>query len=246
MTNILLVGAGFSKNWGAPVTTEVFQALIADPEVRGNHQIHTLLWQNRRNFENALAALQRNFRQNPQTHREPLMLMQRAMLRVFERINGIFRNQDFELHQDRLTVDRNRTVVEFLAKFDAIFTLNQDLLLEIHYFDHAHNQFTNRRWNGVSIPGMAPVGAGEFGGAAWSGRTWTPNDDFAIHGNAQPYFKLHGSTNWKGTGDNADVMIMGGGKQEAIQAIPVLRRYQEFFSEYGRRGDTVPTRSDPQ
>lgn len=240
MTNILLLGAGFSKNWGAPITSEFFQALIADPEVRANEAIRSLLWRNRRNFENALAQLQDSFRHNPQANREPLLLMQRALLRIFERINRIFRNQDFELHQERLTVDRNRTVVEFLAKFEAIFTLNQDLLLEIHYLDHAGNQTTNRRWNGNSVPGVQPTGGVETG-APFSGRIWTPNGDYTIPRNTQPYFKLHGSTNWKYTGANEDIMIMGGGKDEAIQANPVLQPLQEYFTGYMRRGDTRVT-----
>ena len=153
MANILLLGAGFSANWGAPVTSGVFNALIADPEVRGDRPMHDLLWRNRGNFENALAALQENFRRDQQMQREPLLLMQRAIQRTFERINGIFTRQSFEL-QDGQPIDRNRTVVEFLAKFDAIFTLNQDFLLEIHYFDHTHNVQTNRRWNGGCVPGM--------------------------------------------------------------------------------------------
>ena len=36
-------------------------------------------------------------------------------------------------------------------------------------------------------------------------------------------------------------MIMGGGKAEAIQAIPVLNRYQDILVEYARRGDTRVT-----
>lgn len=238
MTSILLLGAGFSANWGAPVTSEVFNALIADPEVQRNKSMCDLLWQNRKNFENALAQLQHNARQDPQRHRDQLLLMQQVLERVFGRINEIFRRQDFELHQDRLTQDRNRTVKEFLAKFDAIFTLNQDLLLEIHYFDAAHNQLTNRRWTGGCVPGMTPTGQGAFGGAVWSGRVWTPSEDFTIPQRAQPFIKLHGSTNWKDTGANADLMIMGGGKAEAIQAIPVLRRYHEYFAEHVQRADT--------
>ncbi len=240
MINILLLGAGFSKNWGAPITSEFFQVLIANPEVRANQRIHTLLWQNRSNFENALAQLQSNFRQNPQMNREPLLFMQQAMLQVFERMNSIFRRQDFELHQERLTLDRSRTVVEFLAKFDAIFTLNQDLLLEIHYLDRICNQTTNGRWNGSSMPGMRPTGIGESG-APWSSRTWMPSEDYTIPQNSQPFFKLHGSTNWKDIGENADIMIMGGGKEDTIQAIPVLKRLQDFFTDHARRGETRVT-----
>lgn len=54
---------------------------------------------------------------------------------------------------------------------------------------------------------------------------------------AQPYYKLHGSTNWKLAGD-ADIMVLGGGKAEAINAMPVLRRYHDEFTQCVTRGDT--------
>lgn len=232
MGNILLLGAGFSKNWGAPIASEFFAALIADHEIRGNQQVHALLWANRTNFENALAQLQQNYRQNQRANSEPLLIMQRAMVRVFERMNNIFKGQDFEPHQDRFTVDRSRTVVELLAKFEAIFTLNQDLLLEIHYFDQHHGLTTSRRWNGGSLPGMQPVGQLVDSAAPWSGRVWTPTNQFTVNSGSQPYYKLHGSTNWRDSGENSELMILGGGKGGAIQAIPVLHQYQQIFSEY--------------
>jgi len=238
MQNILLLGAGFSKNWGAPVASEFFTALIADEEVQRNQPMLDLLWRNRKNFEDALAHVQQNYRQNMQTNREPLLLFLRAMLRIFDRMTAIFKKQDFEVWQQGLTVDRSRHVVEFLAKFDAIFTLNQDLLLEIHYFDKHHNTSTNRRWGSNALPGMTPVGQETEQGRPWSSRIWKPEGDFNISINVQPYFKLHGSRNWR-TSDNAeDIIIMGGGKDAAIRQFPVLQRYQELFADYVKRSDT--------
>lgn len=238
MGNILLLGAGFSKNWGAPVASEFFTALIADPEVQRNGRVHALLWEKRTNFEYALAQLQRDHRENPQANKEPLLVIQGAMVRVFEQMNSIFKHQDFELHHDRLVLYRERTVVEFLAKFDAIFTLNQDLLLEIHYFDQNAGLMTSRRWNGGSLPGMVPIGQPTYPAQPWSSRYWKPSGDFAIPKNAQPYFKLHGSTNWKGSDENDELMILGGGKAAVINAIPVLSWYQQMFSHYVEEGRT--------
>ncbi len=91
------------------------------------------------------------------------------------------------------------------------------------------------------MPGMTAVGRADFGGAKVSGRIWNPTDDFAVPNNAQPIYKLHGSINWKGTGPDTDMVIMGGGKPEAIQAIPVLRHYHEIFGQEVRRGGTRVT-----
>jgi len=233
MKNILLLGAGFSKNWGAPVASEFFNALIADAEVRTDKRIHDLLWSFRRtNFEDALEQLQLAFLQNPAANREPLLLLQRAISRVFERINNIFRRQDFELHQERLTQDRTRTVRDFLTKFDAIFTLNQDLLLEIHYFDQYHGLLAGkRRWNGGSLPGLKAVGPITESTAPWSSRIWTPSGDLRVQQSSQLFFKLHGSTNWRGADSNAELMILGAGKRGAIGEIQLLDQYQRILAD---------------
>lgn len=238
MANILLLGAGFSKNWGAPVASEFFTALIADEEIQRNPQMLELLWRNRTNFEEALAQLQHSYRQNKEANREPLQLFLRAMLQIFDRTTTIFKRQDFEVWQEGLTVDRSRRVVEFLAKFDAIFTLNQDLLLEIHYFDQHHNTSTSRRWGSNALPGMTAAGQETEQGRPWSSRIWKPEGDFNISNNVQPYFKLHGSRNWRTSENTEDIIIMGGGKDAAIRQFPVLQRYQALFAEYVKRPDT--------
>jgi hypothetical protein len=85
-----------------------------------------------------------------------------------------------------------------------------------------------------------PAGA-TANGAAWSGRTWNPGGEVGIPNQSQPYYKLHGSSNWKDTGSNADMMIMGGGKPDAIRAIPILQRYQDALTEHCRQGGTRMT-----
>jgi hypothetical protein len=45
-------------------------------------------------------------------------------------------------------------VIEFLSKFDAIFTLNQDTLLEYHYAQHVPLR-SNNRYQGFEFPGPA-------------------------------------------------------------------------------------------
>ncbi len=237
MVNILLLGAGFSKNWGAPVTSEFFHALIADTEVRGNQRIHDLLWSRRTNFEDALAGLQEAYAQNREANREPLWILQRAISRVFDKINNIFKRQDFELYQEHLTLNRIRSARWFLSRFDAIFTLNQDLLLEIHYFDQNHGASGERHWNGGSLPGLQPVGQ-PSSTAPWSSRIWTPTSDLNVQQGSQPYYKLHGSTNWKSIDGNDELMIMGTGKLRAIRENPLLDKYHHTFADFIRQAGT--------
>jgi hypothetical protein len=55
----------------------------------------------------------------------------------------------------------------------------------------------------------------------------------------QPYFKLHGSTNWIGGPDSQDrLLIMGGNKAVEINQCPLLSWYNQRLREYVSRPDT--------
>src|SRR5271155_1866007 len=63
--------------------------------------------------------------------KERLDRLQTAIVAMFEKLNAALeRRINFEFSQERRFL-----VAEFLARFDAIFGLNQDLLLELHYED---------------------------------------------------------------------------------------------------------------
>lgn len=235
MSNVLLLGAGFSKNWGAPLAAEVFNSLIADREVRANAAIRDLLFQHQRTdgFEGALGALQNEFARSPDRARDHLLLLQGAVSRVFGRINTALGRKQLDGAQDRFVQDRERQVGRFLTKFDYIFTLNQDLLLEMHYFGQGMELMGDPgRWAGGGSPGLVAEGTISDHLFPIAGRLWMPGDplNVSVEARIQPYFKLHGSTNWRIT-DRRELMIMGGGKARNIREIPILQRYQEIFSE---------------
>jgi hypothetical protein len=93
------------------------------------------------------------------------------------------------------------SVIDFLARFDAIFTLNQDLLLEMHYLDV---ELANRRqWNGIqwsgvrALPGAAhagtPLGRREMLDQRRTTVQEAPTDDrkwVAAHHQASRIFEL--------------------------------------------------------
>jgi SIR2-like domain len=49
-----------------------------------------------------------------------------------------------------------------------------------------------------------------------------------IQRSVQPYFKLHGSSNWKDE-SGEPVLIMGSAKSGAIERFPVLKAYHDSF-----------------
>jgi hypothetical protein len=234
VTHVLLTGAGFSRNWGGWLANEAFEYLIGSPEI-DNHIRH-LLWTHKSRgggFEEALAELrqQYNLRKDERT-KKPLDDLQAAIVGMFSYMNQAFDGTQFEPQNKMEYLIRS-----FLNRFDAIFTLNQDLLLERHYLDGNIALSQPRRWNGWQLPGVKPFNpnAQGFDPTPAPARMQTPDDpaNFKEQPGAQPYYKLHGSTNWiGGGGGQARLLIMGGNKAVEIGQYPLLAWYHRQFDEY--------------
>jgi len=238
MTHILLTGAGFSRNWGGWLASEAFEYLLGRREVSRNPYLKGLLWRNQPagGFENALAVVQTDFIRDPASNTAHLQDIQSAVTRMFADMNkGYFDDINFEFQQTR-----ERKVATFLTRFDAIFTLNQDLLIEHHYCDQDISLTSSGRWGSSELPGMRPIhNPGATNPNSWSQRTWmpAPPDEFTLDHRCQPYFKLHGSSNWHEV-HGAPMLIMGGNKIREIQLSPVLSWYHQQFEERLYQADT--------
>ncbi len=152
MIPYLLLGAGFSRNWGGWLASEVFEYLLGRPEVVENEKLRRILWdsQPKGGFEYALEALQARHITGDDNATACLEALQAAVIAMFndmnEGFNGIvdweFSNQvDFQ-------------IATFLTKFEAIFTLNQDLLVKRHYLSATPELRRKDRWDGVAMPGL--------------------------------------------------------------------------------------------
>jgi hypothetical protein len=71
-----------------------------------------------------------------------------AILGIFNGMNNAMLSQQFELNNDIAF-----SVRAFLERFDAVFTLNQDALLEAQYIPQAGS-----RWSGKEMPGTKSFG----------------------------------------------------------------------------------------
>src|SRR5450830_138231 len=106
MADYILLGAGFSRNWGGWLATEAFEYLLGCPEVVGNPSIGSLLWKHQATggFEAALAEARNNHVLDPHTHLETLIGLQDAISRMFQDMNdAILGIVNFEFqHQSRV------------------------------------------------------------------------------------------------------------------------------------------------
>lgn len=231
MANYLLIGAGFSRNWGGWLATEAFEYLLGCPEITQNSNLRELLWrhQPQGGFESALAELQVEFYRNPQAVEPTLHYLQNAISNMFRDMNsGLIERKIWEFQGN---IDRQ--ITPFLTRFDAIFSLNQDLLLEHYYTNDNISLIGKRKWNGAQLPGMRLVRNNEaLDNSSWSQSTWHPEKEeaFKIDKNSQPIFKLHGSSNWSHA-DGRPMLIMGGAKAHSIEQTPILKWYADNFEE---------------
>ena len=218
MSTVLLLGAGFSRNWGGWLASEAFEYLLGCPEVLADPELRDLLWRAQPNggFEAALAEVQQAFIRDHQANTGRLLALQAAVARMFEDMNRGYGEQRFEFQQHQAALLRT-----MLVKFDAIFTLNQDLLLEQHYLNE-NISLSDRRWDGWVIPGTRLDGLG---------RVPLAPENFTLHDRLQPYFKLHGSCDWRDP-VRGSLMIMGGRKAQEIQFHQLLVWYFEQLERY--------------
>lgn len=228
----MLLGAGFSRNWGGWLASEAFEYLIGCPEIIANSHVRQLLWQCKDNggFEAALAEVQHAWLQNPKENLPHLNVLQAAIERMFFDMNTAFLDHsDLEFQNSQARMLRRAMV-----HFDAIFTLNQDLLLEHRYLNDNIALTIPGRWNGFQLPGLTPRTSRYFPHAtSIANRDWIPVEPagFRVAPQLQPYFKLHGSCNWIHPSGNP-LLVMGGNKEREIRLHPILDWYHHQFDEY--------------
>jgi hypothetical protein len=191
-----------------------------------------LLWRSKEaggGFEDTLADLQNDADvEGKRRHRD----LTAALVGMFNAMSAGFRNRRFEFRDPPQVDLMLRT---FLEPFDAIFTLNQDTLIELHYFPTPGG-----RWNGYDTPGTKLTNSNTSGNPASFQRTALREPDpanFALAPRTQPYIKLHGSCNWNNgpTGDR--ILVMGGQKAVAIDQFPLLTWYHRKFHSFLTRPD---------
>lgn len=238
MTYILLLGAGFSRNYGGwladELTGDIMGRVSHDPELLKHLQ-------DQNGFEAALEAVRGLYKQDPghRVNAQRFFTLQDAISASFAEMNAVFEARG---HMEFQNGNASRYVNTFLARFDAIFTLNQDLLLELLYKPRDFNEYSGREWQGIDLPGMSYVAKDGDQDEIWIPTAGTTA--FDPRPGCQPVVKLHGSVKWLGIGDRPSsrdsaerMLIIGTNKAGDIERSRVLSRYfQKFKEELARAG----------
>jgi hypothetical protein len=227
MTRILLTGAGFSRNWGGWLASEAFEYVLGRPEV--SEELRRLLWEDHTRgygFEDTLGKLQRLHKEEGDQAAAVLVNeFTMALVAMFNEMNAGLSRAELEWQ-----TDNSMMVKPFLAQFDYIFSLNQDLLLECHYF----TQFPiGSKFAGAQTPGLKPFNPSPLiSPEAPQHAKWTPDyNALRLNAGQQPYIKLHGSSNWLRGGPEPRLLVLGGSKSVEIAQDPLLTWYHQVFRD---------------
>jgi hypothetical protein len=177
-------------------------------------------------FEAALSDIQGAYLHGKgATEKANLDQLQAAIRSMFRDMDRGFAARHFEFQNDLAYLVRT-----FLIRFDAIYSLNQDGLPELHYLNGNVQLGSSGRWNGWQLPGMRLIPDPQRHPLDKTPLPlWTPEPSaFSIADKHQPFVKLHGSHNWV-TGDGEQLLVLGADKAKTIASNAVLRWYFELF-----------------
>lgn len=225
---VLLLGAGFSRNWGGLLANEIGGRMMAHAAVKARPALGPLIL-SEPTFEDALEKT----RASPYIA-EDARAMETALQSAFDEMDQGYKNP----HPPVLSA----TINEFIAKFcpgsvgqgtGYVFSLNQDLLLERIYGtipDRQKLTMPGTRWSGQtpSFPaGDESIPAASLTDPATEAPQLLRNFN---------YIKLHGSINWRSS-DGTSSLVVGRSKTQTIVRTPLLRWYHEVFGAVLSSGD---------
>jgi hypothetical protein len=226
MQHFLLTGAGFSYNWGGYLASEAFEFLLSVTD--GDDDLRSLLWKDHQahlGFEDTLSKLQREFKEEWTAQREQdLRNLTTAVQRMFASMTQAFGETPFG----------PPGIVDFLTKFDAIFTLNQDTLLEQQYIPRGGQEvfsqsFGSPGYKAIYRPGIVrALDNSTYGSLDDRIELYQPDERLTLLPGLQPYIKLHGSIDIKQS-DREMMLVIGGDKAANIDRQPLLKWYNQMF-----------------
>lgn len=234
--HLLLTGAGFSYAFGGLLAREFWDGLFRRSQVQARPKVRSLL-QTEPSFELALAKA----RADSSFDADDVSALESA-------VSEVFTSMDRDIAAIDVWRDLPANVYgfqEFLRGFQCktqggssdagfIFTLNQDLAVERHWYNFDHWSYP------PCLPGVPVSMRMNQEGRSWFSTHVGQLDDSLLVA-LQPvseiqlrrqtnYLKLHGSITWR-TADGANAMVIGTEKTQQIEQLPLISDYFEVFEE---------------
>lgn len=228
--NILLTGAGFTKDFGGLLAYHIWEEIFNHQEVQSAAALKSLL-SNDFNYESIYQKVVFGEDFSP----EEKTAIKVAVFDAYKKIDDRIVKFRYPQPDDRLN-----NLNSFLDKFAArapnqrtcrvFFTLNQDLFIE---------RYMSKKY---ICPGLHQLPAHSSArdrdsnfGARFNVNIPT-EPDIKCNTDVINYIKLHGSFNWINSRSNG-AMVIGLDKERVIAQEPLLNKYREIFHEALCQGD---------
>ncbi len=244
--NILLLGAGFTKNFSGLLASEMWAQIFNHDRVQAQPRIKELMLgdfdyesiyysilEDSISSKNEITAIM-DATKSAYKNIDKMIIEyaeQHRQIRGFYSIDDFIRcfpphdRNDGDLKGNPRLPDKNDK--------SFIFTLNQDLFFERVYPNLGCPKLSipgienNPEWFQFPTTFNSPLTKSDY--YRLPSKDELDKKDIILEGN---YFliKLHGSYNWTSF-DGSDIMVIGRGKKEQIQKEPLLTRYFEIFEQ---------------
>lgn len=230
---MVLTGAGFTKNFGGFLGSEMWSQIFNDTAIQDSPKLRELL-QDNYDFE----AIYSEVLDRAQYSQEEKDIIKNVIRNAYKRLDDTIK--DWRFTTDSAYPVNIYGLGDLLGKTimssgkpSMFFTLNQDLFVE-------------RRW-GHPSPGVQRFASDFYN---MSTRELKQNEFVALpresveekvtmgmsSHNGIHYIKLHGSYGWKSS-DGADQLVIGTNKESLIQKEPLLNCYYQMFQNAIQEGD---------
>ncbi len=230
-TNLLLTGAGFTRNFGGFLAKEMWSKMFNNPSLQGFPRIKDLLLQDF-DYESIYnKVLHGSYNDNEKEN-------------ITNLIHDVYKELDEIIRQWTYTNDSpypvniygvNKFIERFAGDINNIgmfFTLNQDLFIERHY----NSITTNLIHTGVrkipdahKIISRLPLEKTDY---IRLPTKLEMNKDFtnSLTSSNFHYVKLHGSYGWESS-NGINRLVIGSNKESQIADEPLLTYYHNLFKE---------------
>lgn len=228
---MLLTGAGFTKNFGGFLATEMWSQIFNDRRVQTSQKLREVL---RRNYD--YEAAYSKVIDDSHFSDDEKQTMRDVILDTYMRLDNAIRNWVFDGSSQRLNIYGLGDLISKISsqkKNPYFFTLNQDI-------------FAERRW-GHPSPGAPKFahGIGPMDSKSFRVENFVvlPKENIpelvqrgvADHRGVH-YIKLHGSYGWKSS-KGSNQLVIGTNKEALIKREPLLQEYFKIFKGAIAEGD---------
>ena len=218
---VLLTGAGFSKNWGGWIANDLWSVILSHPLTQKNDKLKDSLWNNKElGFENIFDDKTLDTKDKAE--------YQQVVIDSFVDMHGALKT--IRLAPGNLNQSLSRPSKfsgEIMNNFDGFFSLNQDLFFEflpikdwiypyIKKVDEIYEIFQNQKEKIWELKNNLEK------------MTFTIGTNLTDKTKSKPYYKLHGSLNFK-SDNGSNLIIMGRLKENQINDYELLKKYREDF-----------------